>query len=172
VENWKELVRAVPDFPLPGVTFRDITPLLRNPTALHHVVEALAAPFRAGDIDVVAAIESRGFMFGAPLAIELQAGFVPIRKLGKLPGPTVRRAYGLEYGTGHLEVHRDALRPGDRVLLVDDVLATGGTARAAAEMVEELQARIVEICFVIELLDLGGRARLPPPHPVRALIEF
>jgi adenine phosphoribosyltransferase len=172
LENWSALVRAVPDFPLPGVIFRDITPLLREADALNDVVEALAAPFDAGDVDAVAAIESRGFMFGAPLALRLQAGFIPIRKLGKLPGATVRREYALEYGTGHLEMHRDAVGPGDRVLLVDDVLATGGTARAAAEMIEELEAEIVEIAFVIELLALGGRERLPRSHPVRALLEF
>ena len=172
MENWSALVRAVPDFPLPGVTFRDITPLLRDAAALNHVVEALAAPFRPGDIDAVVAIESRGFMFGAPLALRLQTGFVPVRKLGKLPAATVRREYALEYGTGHLEMHRDALRPHDRVLLVDDVLATGGTACAAAEMIGELEAEIVEIAFVIELVALRGRERLPGPHPVRALLEF
>jgi adenine phosphoribosyltransferase len=154
------------------VTFRDITPLLRDGTALSSVVEALAGPLRRGDVDVVAAIESRGFMFGAPLAVHLDAGFVPIRKLGKLPGQTIRREYALEYGTGHLEMHRDALRPGERVLLVDDVLATGGTARAAAEMIAEAGAEIVEIAFVIELLDLEGRRRLPPSAAVRTLLEF
>lgn len=172
MDSWKELIRAVPDFPAPGVTFRDITPLLRDADALNHVVETLAAPFQPGEIDLVAGIESRGFMFGAPLALRLQAGFVPIRKVGKLPGPTVRREYALEYGTGHLEMHRDAMSGGDRVLLVDDVLATGGTARAAAEMVEEVGAQIVQVSFVIELLALGGRDRLPPNLPVRALTTF
>lgn len=169
---WKELIRAVADFPVQGVTFRDITPLLRDATALNQVVEALAAPFGQGDVDAVAGIESRGFMFAAPLALRLNAGFVPIRKLGKLPGDTVRREYALEYGTGHLEMHRDALTHGDRVLLVDDVLATGGTARAAAEMIEELGGRIVEISFVLEILALRGRDRLPGQHPVRVLTEF
>lgn len=172
MNEWKQLVRPIPDFPVPGVVFRDITPLLRDARALSRVVEALAGNLRPGDVDAVAAIESRGFVFGAPLALHLNAGFVPIRKLGKLPGTTVRREYALEYGTGHLEMHRDALRPGERVLLVDDVLATGGTARAAAEMIEELGGRIVELAFVIELLALGGRDRLPAPHPVRALLEF
>ena len=172
MDDWKDLIRAVADFPAPGVTFRDITPLLRHGAALNHVVETLAAPYRPGEVDAVAGIESRGFMFAAPLALRLQTGFVPIRKLGKLPGATVRREYALEYGTGHLEMHRDALLPGDRVLLVDDVLATGGTARAAAEMIEEVGGRIVEISFVIELLALGGRRRLPAEHPVRTLLEF
>lgn len=172
MENWKALIRAVPDFPVPGVTFRDITPLLRSSEALSAAVEALAGELSPGEIDAVAAIESRGFMFGAPLALHLSAGFIPIRKLGKLPGETVGREYDLEYGTGHLEMHRDALRPGERVLLVDDVLATGGTARAAAEMIVELGGEIVEIAFVIELLALRGRERLPPPFPVRALTEY
>jgi adenine phosphoribosyltransferase len=152
--------------------FRDITPLLRHPRALNEVIEALASGLGRGDVDAVAAVESRGFIFGAPLAIRLGAGFVPIRKLGKLPATTIRREYALEYGSGHLEMHRDALRPGDRVLLVDDVLATGGTAAAAAAMVEELGGRIIEIAFVVELLALGGRGRLPETYPVRALLEF
>lgn len=172
MDNWQELIRAVPDFPVPGVTFRDITPLLRDGAALATVVEALAGTLLAGDVDVVAAIESRGFMFGAPLALHLNAGFIPIRKLGKLPCAAVRREYDLEYGTGHLEMHRDAIRPGERVLLVDDVLATGGTARAAAEMINEIGGDIVEVAFVIELLALGGRQRLPRPYPVRALLQF
>ncbi|HEX6926859.1 MAG TPA: adenine phosphoribosyltransferase [Longimicrobiaceae bacterium] len=172
VQRWTQLVRPIADFPSPGVTFRDITPLVRDPDALSEVVDALAGQFRPGDIDAVAAIESRGFIFGAPLAFELEAGFIPIRKLGKLPAPTIRREYALEYGSGSLEMHRDALRPGDRILLVDDVLATGGTARAAVEMIEELGGHLVEVVFVIELLELGGRSRLPESCPVRALTEF
>lgn len=172
MDQWKHLVRAIPDFPSAGVTFRDITPLLRDPRSLRDVVEALASRFEPGEVDAVAAIESRGFMFGAPLAVRLGAGFIPIRKLGKLPGATISRQYALEYGAGHLEMHRDALEPGDRILLVDDVLATGGTAAAATAMVEELGGRILELAFVIELLSLGGRARLPEHHPVRALLTF
>jgi adenine phosphoribosyltransferase len=172
VDQWKQLVRAVPDFPSAGVTFRDITPLLRDPRSLHDVVEALATGFEPGQVDAVAAIESRGFMFGAPLAVRLGAGFIPIRKLGKLPGATISRQYALEYGAGHLEMHRDALQRGDRILLVDDVLATGGTAAAAVAMVEELGGRILETAFVIELLALEGRARLPDHLPVRALLTF
>ena len=170
--DWKALIRSIPDFPSPGVVFRDITPLLRDPVGLEAVVEELAAGFSRGDVDAVAAIESRGFMFGAPLAIRLGAGFIPIRKLGKLPGATLTRSYDLEYGAGHLEMHRDALRAGERILLVDDVLATGGTAAAAAGMVEELGGRFLEIAFVIELPALGGRARLPEQHAVRALASF
>jgi adenine phosphoribosyltransferase len=172
VDHWKELIRPIPDFPSPGIVFRDITPLLRHPRVLNEVVEALAYGLGPGDVDAVAAVESRGFIFGAPLAVRLGAGFVPIRKLGKLPAATIRREYALEYGSGHLEMHSDALRPGDRVLLVDDVLATGGTAAAAAAMVEELGGRIIEIAFVVELLALGGRGRLPDTYPVRALVEF
>ena len=172
MDHWKELIRPIPDFPSPGIVFRDITPLLRHPRALSAVIEALASGLGRGEVDAVAAVESRGFIFGAPLAVRLGAGFVPIRKLGKLPAATIRREYALEYGSGHLEMHRDALRPGDRVLLVDDVLATGGTAAAAAVMVEELGGRIIEIAFVVELLALGGRGRLPDAYPVRALLEF
>lgn len=172
MSNWQALVRPVADFPIQGVTFRDITPLLRDPAALEAVVEALAGEHAGGGIDAVAAIESRGFLFGAPLALRLNAGFIPIRKLGKLPAETISREYALEYGTGHLEMHRDAVRLGDRVLLVDDVLATGGTARAAGEMIEELGAHIVEAAFVIELLELGGRSRLPDAYPVRTLLQF
>ena len=172
MHRWNELIRTIPDFPSAGVTFRDITPLLGDPDAFAAVVQALAGDLGPGQVDVVAAIESRGFMFGAPLALQLQAGFVPIRKPGKLPAETVRREYALEYGTGHLEMHRDALRPGDRVLIVDDVLATGGTARAAAELVSAVGGRIVELAFVVELLALGGRSRLPESCPVRTLMEF
>src|SRR5688572_3702919 len=137
MEHLKALIRAVPDFPTPGVLFRDVTPLLRDPRGLAEVVEALATCYRDEEIDVVAGIESRGFLFGAPVAIALGTGYIPIRKLGKLPADTIRREYALEYGTNTLEVHRDAVRPGERVLLVDDLLATGGTARAAAEMLEQ-----------------------------------
>lgn len=172
MENWQHLIRAIPDFPTTGVTFRDITPLLRHAEAFNHVIDILAEPHRQGDIDVVAAIESRGFMFGAPLALRLGAGFVPIRKHGKLPAETIIREYSLEYGTGLIEMHCDALQPGDRVLVVDDVLATGGTARAAIEMVDDLGGKIVEVAFVIELPALGGRKRLPEAYPVRALTEY
>ena len=172
MENWQDLIRAIPDFPSPGVTFRDITPLLRHAEAFNHVIDTLAKPHRPGEVDVVAAIESRGFMFGAPLALRLGAGFVPIRKHGKLPATTINREYSLEYGTGLIEMHCDALNPGDRVLVVDDVLATGGTARAAIEMVDDLGGKIVEVAFVIELPELGGRGRLPSSYPIRALAEY
>lgn len=160
MEHLKALIRDVPDFPMQGILFRDVTPLLRDPRGLAQVVDALADRYRDQGIEAVAGIESRGFIFGTPLAVALGVGFVPIRKLGKLPADKITREYALEYGTNSLEVHRDAVRSGERVLLVDDLLATGGTARAAAELLEELGAQVVEAAFVIELAFLNGRAAL------------
>jgi adenine phosphoribosyltransferase len=170
VEHLKKLIRDVPDFPLPGILFRDVTPLLRHPGALREVTTALATRFR-GEVDVVAGIESRGFIFGAPLAAELGVGFVPVRKAGKLPAEKVSLAYDLEYGTSVLEMHADAVRPGERVLLVDDLLATGGTARAAAGLVAALGGTVAAVAVVIELLFLEGRAALPGTE-VHALIQY
>ena len=171
MEHLKALIRDVPDFPMEGILFRDVTPLLRDPAGLKQVVDAFAARYRGQRIDVVAGIESRGFLFGAPLALALGVGFVPIRKLGKLPAERITREYALEYGTNALEMHRDAVRPGERVLLIDDLLATGGTARAAAELVTELGGEIAEVAFVIELAFLNGRAALPG-HSVHALMAY
>ena len=171
MEHLKALIRDVPDFPMPGILFRDVTPLLRDPRGLSQVVDAFAERYRGQGIDAVAGIESRGFLFGAPLAVALGVGFVPIRKLGKLPADKISREYALEYGTNSLEVHRDAVAPGERVLLVDDLLATGGTARAAAELLEELGAQVVETAFVIELAFLDGRAALDG-RPVHALMTY
>ena len=171
MDHLRALIRDVPDFPHPGILFRDVTPLLRDPRGLAAVVEALADRYRGRGIDAVAGIESRGFVFGAPLALALGVGFVPVRKAGKLPAETLRREYALEYGSAVLEVHRDALAPGESVLLVDDLLATGGTARAAAGLLGELGARVEEIAFVIELEFLGGRRALEP-HPVHALMAY
>jgi len=164
-------IRAVPDFPQPGILFRDITPLLANPEAFAEVIRRLAGRYRGRGIRKVLGIESRGFVFAAPLALELQAGFIPVRKQGKLPAATRHRSYALEYGTAAVEVHVDALDPGDRVLIVDDLLATGGTARAAAELVEEAGARVEEIAFLIELVSLGGRERLQP-WEIHAMIRY
>ncbi len=164
-------MRDVPDFPTPGVVFRDITPLLRDAAAFASTVELLAEPCRDQRIDLVAGIESRGFLFGAPLALALGAGLIPIRKLGKLPAATIGREYDLEYGSNHLEMHRDAVAPGQRVLLVDDVLATGGTARAGIEMIEQLGGTLVAAAFVIELDFLHGRRALAG-HPVESLIRY
>jgi adenine phosphoribosyltransferase len=171
MEHLKSLIRDVPDFPMPGILFRDVTPLLRDPGGLRQVVDAFATRYRDQGVDVVAGIESRGFLFGAPLALALGVGFVPIRKLGKLPADRISREYALEYGTNALEIHRDAVRPGERVLLIDDLLATGGTARAAASLVEELGGKIAEVAFVIELAFLNGRAALDG-RPVHALMAY
>lgn len=165
------LVTPVPDFPTPGILFRDITPLLLDAKALDHAIHELAQPFREARVDAVAAIESRGFIFGAPLARELGCGLIPVRKLGKLPRPTVSRSYSLEYGENHLEMHVDAVEPGQTVLLVDDVLATGGTARAAAEIIEECGAEIAGIAFLIELAGLNGREALDG-RPVHSVITY
>jgi adenine phosphoribosyltransferase len=171
MEHLKALIRDVPDFPMQGILFRDVTPLLRDPQGLTQVVDAFAERYRGQGIDAVAGIESRGFLFGAPLAVALGVGFVPIRKLGKLPAEKISREYALEYGTNSLEVHRDAVRSGERVLLLDDLLATGGTARAASELLEELGAQVVEAAFVIELAFLNGRAALDG-RPVHALLTY
>ncbi len=159
----KTYIRAVPDFPKPGILFRDITPLLGNAEAFQEVVDRLYERYEGRGIGKVLGIESRGFLFGAPLALKLGVGFVPIRKAGKLPADTLSRSYDLEYGSATLELHRDALEAGERVLILDDLLATGGTAIAAAELVESAGAEIEEIGFVIELADLGAREKLRWP---------
>lgn len=156
----RSYIRDVPDFPQPGIVFKDITPLLRSHAALDHCSHALAEPFRDAGITTVAAIESRGFIFGSGVARVLGAGFVPIRKPGKLPAKTRRSEYTLEYGSGVLEIHDDALTSDDRVLIIDDVLATGGTAACAATLVRECGATVVAAGFVIELSFLDGRKRL------------
>lgn len=158
----RALIRDVPDFPSPGIVFRDITPLLACPEAFRRAVAAMAEPWRASPPVKVLGIEARGFMFGAALAQELSVGFVPVRKMGKLPRETLRAAYGLEYGKDTLEIHRDACAPGERVVIADDVLATGGTAEAASRLAEELGAELLGFSFFIELAGLGGRARLAP----------
>lgn len=152
-------LRDVPDFPAPGVVFKDITPLLRDPAAFGEVIETWARRYR-GQVDVVAGIEARGFVLGAPLALALGVGFVPIRKAGKLPGDTTSVSYDLEYGSATIELHSGALRPGERVLVVDDVLATGGTAAAACDLVDGTGAVVVAFAVMLELSFLGGRDRL------------
>ena len=153
-------LRDVPDFPEPGILFKDITPLLADPTAFHFAVDALAEPFADAGVDQVIGVEARGFLFAAPVAYRLGAGCVPFRKPGKLPYETVEHTYDLEYGTDTLAAHVDALTEGTRVLVVDDVLATGGTARAACDLVAGLGGVIVGAAFLLELTALGGRARL------------
>ena len=154
------LIRDVPDFPQPGIVFKDITTLLQQPAALREVVDRFAERYREQDIDAVVAIESRGFIFGGALAYQLDASFVPVRKAGKLPAETLQVAYDLEYGTAEVELHLDALEPGQRVLILDDLLATGGTAAAAIQLVEKLEATVAGIAVVIELDFLHGRQKL------------
>ena len=166
----KAYIRDVPDFPKPGIVFKDITPLLRSPQALEYVANALAEPFRGTGVTAVVAIESRGFIFGTGVARVLNAGLVPVRKPGKLPWKTRSFEYTLEYGSGSLEIHDDALAAGDRALIVDDVLATGGTAAATACLVRELGAEIVGVAMVMELGFLKGRDRLDVP--VHALLKY
>jgi adenine phosphoribosyltransferase len=157
-----KFVRDIPDFPKPGILFKDITPLLSHPDAFRAAIAGLKDQFTGRGIDVIAAAEARGFIFGAPLALEMNAGFVPIRKPGKLPYATIALEYQLEYGTDKLEVHTDAFGKGHRVLLIDDVLATGGTMRACSDLVQSTGAELVACAFLIELSFLGGRARLEP----------
>lgn len=166
-----QAIRNVPDFPVAGVQFKDITPVLVDPRLFSAAVELMTAQWPAGSVDIVAAIEARGFILGGAAAIRLNAGFVPIRKAGKLPWKTIELSYELEYGTNTLAIHEDAIRPGQRVLLVDDVLATGGTAAAAAKMIERLGGRIIEIVFLIELRELKGRDRLAG-YQVRSVVQL
>jgi len=160
--SWvRDHIRAIADYPKQGVTFRDITPLLGNPAAFGRAVDDLVTRFHdVPEIDRVVGIEARGFILAAPVAYRLRAGFVPIRKAGKLPWAVAREAYDLEYGTDKLEIHRDAIRPSEKILIVDDVLATGGTAEATAKLVETLGGIIVGVGFLLELHDLMGRTRL------------
>jgi adenine phosphoribosyltransferase len=168
---WKDLVRDVPDFPSKGVVFRDITPLLADAAAFEAVVEALASAFGDRHVDKVVGVEARGFILASPVALRLGAGLVPMRKAGKLPWQTDAEDYQLEYGQERLEVHRDGLSPGDRVLVVDDVLATGGTAAAAVRLAERPGAEVVGLGFLLELLSLGGRRHLQGRETV-SLMEY
>lgn len=156
----KDLIRDVPDFPAPGVVFKDLSPLLAEPAAFAAVLDALVEPFVGRHIDKVVGIEARGFIYAAPIAHRLSAGFIPVRKPGKLPWRVEAREYALEYGTDRLEIHADAFGPGERVLIIDDVLATGGTAAATATLVEMLGGVVVGLGFVLELAFLGGRGKL------------
>lgn len=168
----KAYIRDIPDFPTPGIIFKDLTPLLGDAAAFRYVLDRLAERFANERVARVAAIESRGFIFGAPLAERLGAGFVPIRKLGKLPAATVSQTYELEYGTATMEMHRDAFAPGERILLVDDLLATGGTAAAALRLIRHIGGEPVAVAFVVELAVLRGRERLAPEVPIFSLITF
>ncbi|WVT72227.1 adenine phosphoribosyltransferase [Sinorhizobium chiapasense] len=166
-------IRNIPDYPKPGVMFRDITTLLGNPRAFRRAIDELVHPYAGTKIDKIAGIEARGFILGGAIAHQLSSGFVPIRKKGKLPHDTVRIAYSLEYGVDEMEMHKDAIRPGEKVILVDDLIATGGTAEAATKLLKQMGAEIVAACFVIDLPELGGRKKLEALGVnVRTLIEF
>jgi adenine phosphoribosyltransferase len=165
------LVRDIPDFPKPGIVFKDITPLLADPAAFRHIVDGLSAPFAGAGISKVVGVEARGFIVAAPVADRLGAGFVPVRKPGKLPWSIEALEYELEYGTDLLEIHKDAVVEGERVLLLDDVLATGGTAAAAARLIERLGGEVVGLGFIIELGFLGGAAKLDG-RPHHALLTY
>ncbi len=169
--NLKSLIREVPDFPKPGINFYDITTLLQDPTGLRAVIDALGAAYEGKGIEIVVGIEARGFIFAPAVAYALNAGFVPVRKPKKLPAATERVEYELEYGTDVLEIHKDAIAPGQKVLIVDDVLATGGTAKAVAHLVEKLGGNLVGLSFVIELDFLKGRDKLPG-HKVNSLLHY
>jgi len=159
-QAWAQLIRDVPDFPQPGILFKDITTLIKNGPAFRQIIGDLYERYRGEQIDCIVGVESRGFIFACPLAYELGAGFVPVRKPGKLPADVIKTEYQLEYGSNTLEIHRDAIEPGQRVLIVDDVLATGGSAAATVKLVEELSGHVMGIAVVIELAFLNGRDRL------------
>lgn len=168
----KALIKDIPDFPQLGIVFRDITTLLQDPAGLSYTVEQLSAEASQLNPDCIAGIESRGFIFAMPIAYQLKKGFVPIRKAGKLPRAVHSVEYTLEYGTDQLEVHRDAFTPGTRVIVVDDLLATGGTAAATAKLIEKTEATLAGFLFVIELSELAGRDNLPSDVPVVSLIQY
>lgn len=166
-------IRAIPDYPKKGVMFRDITTLLGDARAFRRAVDELVYPYAGGKVDKIAGIEARGFILGGAIAHQLSAGFVPIRKKGKLPYDTVRIAYSLEYGIDEMEMHRDAIQPGEKIILVDDLIATGGTAVAATKLLQQMGADIVSACFIVDLPELGGRKRLEELGvDVRTLVEF
>ena len=172
-DTLRAAIRTIADYPKPGIQFRDITTLLGNARAFRRAVDELVHPFAGQKVDKIAGIEARGFILGGAIAHQLSAGFVPIRKKGKLPHHTVRIAYSLEYGVDEMEMHTDAVHPGEKIILVDDLIATGGTAEAAVKLLQKMGADIVAACFVIDLPDLGGRAKLEALGvPVHTLIGF
>ena len=171
VETLRAEIREVPDFPKPGILFYDITTLLKDAGAFKESIELMLEPFADQKIDAVVGMESRGFIFSAPMAMQLGAGFVPVRKLGKLPAETASVEYALEYGTNTLEIHKDALQPGQKVLIVDDLLATGGTVLGTIELVKTLKADVVGLAFLVELLFLKGRERLGD-HFTHSVVQY
>ena len=172
-EELASSIRSIPDYPKPGIIFRDITTLLGNPRAFRRAVDELVHPYAGLKVDKIAGMEARGFILGGAVAHQVSAGFVPIRKKGKLPHTTVRIAYSLEYGIDEMEVHADAIKPGERVILVDDLIATGGTAEGAVKLMRQIGADVVAACFIIDLPDLGGAAKIRAMGvPVRTLMAF
>ena len=171
IGDLNQFIRDVPDFPKPGIVFKDISPLLKSPAGLAMAVEQMANPYRGMGVELVCGAESRGFIFGPAIAQQLNIGFVPVRKPGKLPAATYQVSYDLEYGSDTLEVHQDAFTPGMKAVIVDDLIATGGTAAATAELVEQAGATVVGFSFLIELVDLKGRSLLPEV-PVETLISY
>lgn len=172
IEDVKRKIRNIPDFPKPGIMFKDITTALKDAETLKKMVDFLCENFKEEKIDYIIGLESRGFIFGVPVAYILDAGFIPIRKPNKLPAKTLKETYVLEYGTDTLEMHEDAVQAGDRVLIVDDLLATGGTAAAACNLVTKAGAEIVGCAFVIELNDLNGRDKLPKGCKILSMVEY
>ena len=173
LETLEAAIRSIPDYPKPGIVFRDITTLLGDASAFRRSVDELVHPYAGTKIDKIAGVEARGFILGGAMSHQLSAGFVPIRKKGKLPHDTVRIAYSLEYGVDEMEMHTDAVTPGEKVILVDDLIATGGTAEGAVKLLQQMGAEVVAACFVIDLPDLGGRRKIEALDvPVRTLIEF
>jgi adenine phosphoribosyltransferase len=170
-DRLNKTIRDIPDFPKPGILFKDITPILADPKLFRSTVDWFAEQHAGTHIDVVVGMESRGFLFGAPLAMDLSAAFVPARKPGKLPYQKIGVEYDLEYGSARLEMHKDAIHPGQRVLVVDDLLATGGTAKATIELIELLGGTVVACCFVVELGFLDGRAKLAP-YTVQSIVTY
>jgi adenine phosphoribosyltransferase len=170
-DDLRAKIREVPDFPKPGILFYDITTLLKDADAFREAIQLLTEPYQDQRVDIVVGMESRGFIFSAPMAYQLHAGLVPVRKLGKLPAETVSVEYALEYGTNTLEVHKDAIAPGQRVLIVDDLLATGGTVHGTIELVQRLEGEVVGLAFLVELLFLKGRERLKG-HDIHSVIQY
>jgi adenine phosphoribosyltransferase len=170
-DDLKDLIVEVPDFPKPGISFKDITPILRDPVAFQFVIDNLAAAYKKDQVDLVLGIESRGFLFGAPLALALGKGFIPVRKPGKLPRERISASFALEYGVDALEVHRDAVHGGQKVILVDDVLATGGTIAACTQLVQRLGGEVVGLAFLMELTFLAGREKLGNTH-IHSVVQY
>ena len=171
VETLRAKIREIPDFPKPGILFYDITTLLKDPGAYREAIDLMIEPYAEDGVDLIVGMESRGFIFSAPMAYQLQAGLVPVRKLGKLPGETISVEYALEYGTNTLEIHKDAIGAGQRVLVVDDLLATGGTVLGTIELVRQLKGEIVGLSFLVELLFLKGRDRLSD-YDIHSIVQY